>query len=125
MQPEDMQQRGQPHLIQHHEADQHQPARQRMGNVEGQAVRRDNRHHIPLETNSSSTPSRPSIRAAPRKLGTRNTRIFATDVSAIARQTPPTVILTSQAPKPMTSCSGTPGPDAMPMGENTQAIMEM
>ena len=38
-------------------------------------------HHMPRETNSSRTPSRPSISAAPRKFGTRNTRILAIEVS--------------------------------------------
>ena len=37
------------------------------------------RHHRLRETNSSSVPSRPSISAAPRNSGTRNTRILAID----------------------------------------------
>ena len=45
-------------------------------------------HHMPLETNSSSVPSRPSISAAPRKSGTRNTRILAIDVSNTPSSTP-------------------------------------
>ena len=124
VQAQHVQQRGQPDLVQHHEADQHEPAGQHVRDVEGQAVDHGwaalltviecaatmpehvPPHHIPRETNSSSTPSRPSISAAPRKLGTRNTRIFATDISATPSATPPTAIFASQAAAPIASGTG-------------------
>ena len=64
MQRQHVDERVEPVLVQHGETDQHQPAGQHMGNVEIEAVR-----HMPPDTNSSSTPSRLSISAAPRKFG--------------------------------------------------------
>ncbi len=82
-------QRIKPILVQHGETDQHQPAGEHVRDIEGEAV-----HHMPPETNSSSTPSRPSISAAPRKLGTRNTRILAIDISNTPSSTPATASFT-------------------------------
>ena len=96
VQRQHVQQRVQPVLVQHHEADQHQAAGQHMRDVEGQAV-----HHIPCDTNSSSTPSNPSISAAPRKFGTRNTRILAIDISNTPSNTPATASFASQVTRPI------------------------
>ena len=88
MQRQHVDQRIQPVLVQHHEAGQHQPAGQHVGDIEGETVR-----HMPPDTNSSSTPSRPSISAAPRKFGTRNTRILAIDISNTPSSVPATASL--------------------------------
>ena len=85
-----VEQRIEPVLIQHHQADQHQPAGQRMRDVEGEAV---HLHQKLLDTNRSRVPSRPSISAAPRNCGTRKTRIFAVAVSNSARKKPATASL--------------------------------
>ncbi len=85
MEREYVEQRIEPVLIQHHQADQHQSAGQRVRNVEGEAV---HLHQKLLETNSSRVPSRPSMNAAPRNCGTRNTRIFAVAVSNSASRKP-------------------------------------
>ena len=53
-----------------------------------------------LETNSSSVPSSPSISAAPRKAGTRNTRILAMAVSNTASRKPPSASLADVGDKP-------------------------
>ena len=87
-----VEQRIEPVLVQHHEADQDQPAGQRMRDVEGEAV---HLHQKLLDTNSNSVPSRPSISAAPRNCGTRNTRIFAVAVSNSARKKPAIASLTT------------------------------
>ncbi len=63
-------------------------AGEQMRDVEGEAV-----HHKLRDTKSSSVPSRPSISAAPRKSGTRNTRILAIEVSNTASRKPPTASL--------------------------------
>ena len=88
---EDVEQGIEPVLIKHHETDQDQSAGQGMGDVEGEAV---HLHQKLLDTNSSSVPSNPSISAAPRNCGTRNTRIFAVAVSNSARKKPATASLT-------------------------------
>ena len=79
MQGQDVDQRQQPVLVKHHEADEDETAGEHMGDVEGQR-----RHHMPPDTNSSNVPSRPSISAIPSRLGTRNTRILAMTVSSVA-----------------------------------------
>src|SRR5580704_3744396 len=91
VQREDVEQRVQPVLVQHHEADQDQPTGQRMRDVKGEAV---HLHQKLLDTNRSRVPSRPSISAAPRNCGTRNTRIFAVAVSNSARKKPAAASLT-------------------------------
>ena len=96
VQRQHVEQRIQPILVQHHEADQHQASGQHMRDVEVQAE-----HHMPRETNSSSTPSKPSISAAPRKFGTRNTRILAIDSSNTPSNTPATASFASQVTKPI------------------------
>ena len=85
MQREDIEQRVEPVLIDQHEADQHQRAGEQMGDVEGQAVHGG--YRLP-ETNSNNVASRPSISAAPRNSGTRNTRILAIAVSNTASSSP-------------------------------------
>jgi len=70
-------------LVQHHETDQHQATGQQMSDVEGEAV-----HQRLLETNRRSVASRASMSAAPRKSGTRKTRILAMAVSNKARRKP-------------------------------------
>ena len=83
LQREDVEQRVKAVLIEQHEADQHQAARQQMRDVEGEAL-----HFRVLETNNSSAPRKPSIRAAPTKSGTRKTRILAMLVSNTPSATP-------------------------------------
>src|SRR5260370_12008702 len=87
MQRKHIEQRIKPVLVQHHEADQHQPAGQRMRDVEGEAVQL---HQKLLDTNSNSVPSSPSISAPPRNCGTRKTRIFALAASNTSRNKPAT-----------------------------------
>jgi hypothetical protein len=70
-------------LIEHHETDQHQAAGEQVSDIEGKAV-----HQKLRETNSSSVPSKASMSAAPRKSGTRKTRILAIAVSNRARRMP-------------------------------------
>ena len=84
LQSEDVEQRVKAVLVKQHEADQHQAARQEMGDVEREAL-----HFRVLETNSSNAPRKPSIKAAPTKSGTRNTRILAMLVSNTPSATPP------------------------------------
>ena len=76
-------------LIEHHEADQDQAASEQMGDVEGEAAA----HQRLRETNSKSVPSRASMSAAPRKSGTRKTRILAMAVSNRASRMPQTASL--------------------------------
>src|SRR5260221_3392789 len=92
MKRKNVEQRIKPVLVQHHEADQDEPARERMRDVEGEAV---HLHQKLLDTNSSSVPSKPSISAAPRNWGTRKTLIFAVAVSNSARKKPATASLTT------------------------------
>ena len=82
---EDVEQRIEAGLIEQHEADQHQAAGQQMREVESEAS-----HFSVLDTNSSSAPRKPSIRAAPTKSGTRKTRILAMLVSNAPSATPAT-----------------------------------
>ena len=91
MQRKDVEQRIKPVLVQHHEADQDEPACERMRDVEVEAV---HLHQKLFDTNSRRVPSRPSIRAAPRNCGTRKTRIFAVAVSNSARKKPAAASLT-------------------------------
>jgi hypothetical protein len=88
LQCEDVQQRIKAVLIKQHEADQHQTARQEMGDVEGEAL-----HFRVLVTNNSNAPRKPSIRAAPTKSGARKTRILAMLVSNTPSATPATASL--------------------------------
>src|SRR5215471_19597380 len=88
MEREHVEQRVEAVLIELEEAHQHQRARQQVSDVEGQAA-----HHRLRETNRRSVASRPSISAAPRNSGTRNTRILAIDVSNSASSVPATVSL--------------------------------
>ena len=70
-----------PVLVEQHEADQDHAAGEQVGDVELEA-----RAHIDLDTNSSSVPRKPSIRAPPRNSPTRNTRILAMVTSNTVRQ---------------------------------------
>src|SRR5262249_33775081 len=102
------------------EAYQHQRACKQVSNVEGQAA-----HHRLRETNRRSVARRPSISAAPRNSGTRNTRIFAIDVSNSASSVPATVSLARKATSPIAK-SPSPAPDGTkPQGANRQAISEI
>lgn len=80
---EHVDQSGQAVLVELHEAEQHEGAGEEVRDVETQVA-----HQNSLDTNSSSVPSSPSITAAPRKSGTRNTRIFAIAVSKSASRVP-------------------------------------
>src|SRR5690606_12764325 len=75
-------------LVEQHEADQDQAAGEQVRDVEVERV-----HQRLRDTNSRSVASRPSIRAAPRNSGTRNTRILAIEVSNTASRKPPTASL--------------------------------
>ena len=86
-----VEQRIKPVLVQHHEADQDEPAGERMRDVEGEAV---HLHQKLFDTNRRRVPSRPSMSAAPRNCGTRKTRIFAVAVSNSARKKPAAASLT-------------------------------
>src|SRR4051812_35380903 len=103
----------QPVLVQHGEAGQHQRARQHVRDIEAQTV-----CHMPPETNSSSTPSRLSISAAPRKLGTRNTRILAIDISNTPSSTPAAASFSRYASSPSTM------PPDRPNGKKMQPITD-
>ena len=89
LQSEDVEQRIKAVLIEQHEADQHQAAREQMGDVKREAL-----HFRVLETNSRSAPRKPSISAAPTKSGTRKTRILAMLLSNTPSATPASVSLT-------------------------------
>src|SRR5437879_9297214 len=71
-------------LVEQHETHQHHAAGQHMGDIEGKGI-----HQKLRDTKSRSMPSNPSIRAMPRKSGTRKTRIFAIEVSNRASRKPP------------------------------------
>src|SRR5260370_28605102 len=88
MQREHVEQRIEPVLIELEKAHQHQRTCEQVSDVERQAA-----HHRLRETNSRSVASRPSISAAPRNSGTRNTRILAIDVSNSASSAAATVSL--------------------------------
>src|SRR5262249_10990910 len=66
-----------------------------MRDIEIEAV-----HQKLPDTKRSSVASNPSIRAAPRNSGTRNTRILAIEVSNKANSTPPTASLATYATMP-------------------------
>src|SRR5258706_4251739 len=87
----DVEQRIKSVLVQHHEADQDEAAGQRMRDVEGEAV---HLHQKLLDTNRRSVPSKPSMSAAPRNCGMRNTLILAVAVSNSARKKPAAASLT-------------------------------
>ena len=53
--------------------------------------------HMPRERTTAATPEAPASAPTPRKLGTRNTRILAIDVSQHRQQDAADAILTSQA----------------------------
>src|SRR5581483_10863229 len=89
MQGIDVQKRVKPVLVKLHETDQHQGPGQQMRDVE-----RDAAHQKLPDTKRSSVASRPSISAAPRNSGTRNTRILAIEVSNTASKAPSTATLT-------------------------------
>src|SRR5687767_1548525 len=82
-------------LVQQHEAHQHEAACEEMRDVEGEAI-----HQAACVTKSSSVASKPSISAAPRKSGTRNTRIFAIEVSNTASKKPPAASFATYTPTP-------------------------
>ena len=75
-------------LIELEETDQHQCAGKQMGDVEV-----DPAHQKLPDTKRSNVASNPSIKAAPRNSGTRNTRILAIEVSNRPSRKPPTASL--------------------------------
>src|SRR5262249_4775128 len=68
----DIEQRIETILVKLQEAHQHEGAGKHVSNIEGNAV-----HQRLRDTNRRSVARSPSINAAPRNSGTRNTRIFA------------------------------------------------
>ena len=91
-----------------------------MRDVEGDAV-----HHRLRETNSRRVASRPSISAAPRNSGTRNTRILAIDGLEHGQQHAAGRELADiggDADREAPACSRPAA--AMPQGANRQAISE-
>src|SRR5205085_11247588 len=83
MQGEDVDEPRHAVLVEEHEAHQHEAAGEEVGNVEGDLV-----HQATRDTTSRSAARKPSIKAAPRKSETRNTRIFAMAVSNTASRKP-------------------------------------
>ena len=117
----DVEQRVEPVLIEQHEAHQHQTAGEQMGDVEVEGA-----HQKPFDTNRRRVPSKPSISAAPRNSGTRNTRILAIEVSKTASSAPPTASLTRYEPQTDQRRRTIPAPlGANPQGTNRQAISEI
>ena len=88
VQGKDVEQREHAVLVEQHEAHQHHAAGEQMGDIERRSV-----HQKLRDTNRSSMPRKPSIRAMPRKSGTRNTRILAIEVSNRTSRNPPTASL--------------------------------
>src|SRR5258708_16871575 len=84
-------------LVQEHEAHQDQAPGEEVRNIECQLV-----HQVTRDTKSSSAARKPSIRAAPRKSGTRKTRIFAMAVSNTASRKPPAASFITYRPTPVT-----------------------
>src|SRR5437763_17193740 len=117
MQGEDIEQRVEAVLVKLQEAHQHQRAGEQMGDVEGQTA-----HHRLRDTNRSSVAKSPSISAAPRNSGTRNTRIFAIDVSNKASRNPPAASLPRNASTPNTKVFTVAAGPPMPQGANRHAI---
>src|SRR5260370_16365241 len=95
MQREHVEQRIEPVLIELEKAHQHQRTCEQVSDVERQAA-----HHRLRETNSRSVASKPTIRAPPRNSGTRNTRIFAIEVSNVPNSAPPPLTLPINPPTP-------------------------
>src|SRR6516225_3733739 len=92
VQGEDVEKRVHAVLVEEKEADQHQAAGKQVGNVEGERAQ----HHRTLRvTKRRRTARMPSISPAPRKSGTRKTRILAMVVSKKPRRPPPTASLTT------------------------------
>src|SRR5436305_14876844 len=109
MQCEDIQQRREPILVKQHETHQHQRAGEQVRDVEPKPA-----HHSPPDTKRSSVASRPSISAAPRNCGTRNTRILAIDVSKTASRMPPTASSIRYRPTPAAYVAPPAPADARP-----------
>src|SRR5947209_19867910 len=63
-------------LVEQHETHQHHATGQHMRDIKGKGI-----HQKLRDTKSRSMPSNPSIRAMPKKSGTRKTRIFAIERS--------------------------------------------
>src|SRR6476620_3078514 len=97
MQRQHIDQGVQPVLVQHREADQHQETGQHVRDVEGETG-----CYMPSDTKRSSTPSRASMSAAPRKLGTRKIRILAIDISNTPSRTLATASFSKYAIAPTT-----------------------
>src|SRR5690242_1159190 len=121
MQRIDVQQRVQPILVELHEAYQHQRAGKEMGDIKCQGAAHAQR--LP-DTNSSNVASRPSIRAAPRKAGTRKTRIFAMAVSNIASSIAPTANLARNEITPTASARAPASGSAIPHGTNRHPMTD-
>ena len=120
MQREDVEQREQPVLVEQHEADQHQAAGQKMRDVEGDA-----RPSQAPRDEEQQRAEQPSISAAPRKSGTRKTRILAIDVSNSASSDAADAELGEiGARRRSASAASRPGAGARPQGTKTQAISE-
>ena len=86
---EDIDQGSEAILVEHQEADEDESAGKQVGDIEWKAA------HLspPRDTNSSSTPRIPIMKAALRKAETRNTRILAMAVSKSASRTAAMAIL--------------------------------
>src|SRR6266496_3397279 len=119
MEREHVEERIEPILVKLEEAHQHERACEQVGDVEGQTA-----HHSPRETNRRSVANRPSISAAPKNSGTRNTRILAIDVSNSASRKPPIASLPMYAAIALASAAGPAPGGAKPHGTNTQAISD-
>ena len=121
VQREDVEQRVKPVLVEQHEAHQHQRAGEQMGDVEGEVVHVA--YRLP-ETNNNRVASRPSISAAPRNSGTRNTRILAIAVSNTASRRPSPRASPHRRRRRSPAPAGRRRRRPSPQGRNRQAISE-
>src|SRR5262249_50703657 len=91
MQREHIEERIHAVLVEEEKTDEHEPAGEEMRGVEREGAQP---HHRTLRvTNRRSTARTPSISPAPRKSGTRKTRILAMVVSKKPRRAPPAASL--------------------------------
>src|SRR5258706_3528147 len=106
-------------LVEEHQADEHQPAGEEVGDVEGERA-----HHATRETNRSRIASTPSISAAPRKSETRKTRILAIAVSNTASIRPAAASFAAYAARPARYAARPCPETAIPQGAKRQGITE-
>src|SRR5689334_14275737 len=107
-------------LIKFKQTDQDQRPCQQMRDIEAEPV-----HQKLPDTKRSSVANNPSISAAPRNSGTRNTRILAIDVSNSANSMPPTASFATYVTVPSASAGSAAPLDSIPQGTNKHIISEV